>query len=114
MDPSTRISDREENDLAAQGIWESEGGNPGRLQKLPGDKIEELASGEAHASDPPIAPLTEVKNKVSLPASRQGKIFQILDQGDSPTLAGRELPGNPEALSPNDDDTCLKTNSACI
>ena len=104
MHSSTPISDREENDLTAQGIWESEGGNPGRLQKLPSDKIEELASGEAHASEPPLAPLTEEKDKVSLPASRQGKIFQILDQGDSPTLAGRELPGNAEALSPNEND----------
>jgi hypothetical protein len=82
--------------------WESEGGNPGQLQELPGAKNEKLASGEAHASDPPIAPLTEAKDKVSLPASRQGKIFQILDQGDSPTLAGRELPGNAETVSPND------------
>jgi hypothetical protein len=98
MDPSTRLSDRKENDLAAQGIWETEGGNPGRLQKLPSDKKEELASGEAHASDASMAPLAEVKEKVSLPASRQGKIFQILDQRDSPTLAGRELPGNAEAL----------------
>jgi hypothetical protein len=98
MDPSTAISDREGNDLAAQGIWESEGGNPGRLQKLPSDKKEELASGEAHASDASMAPLAEAKEKVSLPASRQGKIFQILDQRDSPTLAGRELPGNAEAL----------------
>jgi hypothetical protein len=47
MHTSIAISDREENDLSARGIWESEGGNPGRLQQLPGDKNEGLGLGEA-------------------------------------------------------------------
>jgi hypothetical protein len=102
MDPSTRISDRDENDLAAQRIWESEGGNPGRLQQLRSNKNEEPASGEAHASDASVASLTEAKDKVFIPASRQGRIFQILDQRDSPASAGPELPGNAEAVFPND------------
>jgi hypothetical protein len=83
MDPLPfTSSESEESHFTAQDRWESEGGNPGQLRQLTGDKREEIAADGAHASDLAIAVLGEGNDSVLLQAVDQGRTFQIVHAGE--------------------------------